>query len=166
MYLSCVILVQLQLEGATLGILMSYATNEKSERKHLKGPTVYYTVAAEVVSTINLATLYLDKVLSDLPPLMDPEKFAYQIQSLISGEQTCLDQKELLRVSAHRVGCCAVVAPKVILRIRCNLRNQKKTKTLVSCGEAVQVNKEKYLEQSRPVKNLNMYLIAGVFNVI
>lgn len=33
-------------------ILMSYAANEKAKRKHLKGTTIYYTVAAEVVSTI------------------------------------------------------------------------------------------------------------------
>lgn len=40
---------------------MSYAPNEKkkkkAERKHLKGHTVRYTVAAEVVSTINWTSL-------------------------------------------------------------------------------------------------------------
>ncbi len=61
------------------GILMSYAANEKADRKHLKGPTVYYTVAAEAVSKINLTTLHFDKVLSDLSLLMGPKQFAYQI---------------------------------------------------------------------------------------
>ena len=50
---------------------------EKAGREHLEGPTVYYTVAAEVVSTINSTTLYLEKVLSDLPLLMAPTQFAY-----------------------------------------------------------------------------------------
>lgn len=59
---------------------MSYAANEKAETKHLQGPTVYYTVAAEVVSTIHLTMLYLDKVLSDLPLLMGPKQFEYQMK--------------------------------------------------------------------------------------
>lgn len=42
--------------------------------------TVHYTVAAEVVSTINSTTLYLVKVLSDLPSLMGPKQFAYQMK--------------------------------------------------------------------------------------
>lgn len=56
---------------------MGYAVNEKAERKQLKGPTLNYTVAAQVVITINSTTLYLDKVLSDLAPVMGPKQFAY-----------------------------------------------------------------------------------------
>lgn len=63
------------LEGVTLCILMSYAANEQAERKHLKGHTVYHTAAAKVVGTINSATFYLEKVLSDLLPLMAPNIF-------------------------------------------------------------------------------------------
>lgn len=58
---------------------MSCAANEEADRKHLKRPTVC-TEAAEAVSTINLTTLYLVKVLSDLPPLMGPKQFAYQMK--------------------------------------------------------------------------------------
>lgn len=44
--------------------------------------------------------------------------------------QTCLDQDELLGLGAHRIGCCAVVGPKVILRIRGNLRKDENTSDL------------------------------------
>lgn len=37
-------------------------------------------MAAQAVTAINLTTLHLDKVLSDLPLLMGPKQFAYQMK--------------------------------------------------------------------------------------
>lgn len=65
------------MEAVTLGIQTSYAANYK---KYLKEPTGYYTMSAQGVTIINLTTLHLDKVLSDLPLLMGPKQFAYQMK--------------------------------------------------------------------------------------
>lgn len=52
----------------------------------------------------------------------------YLFVFFIFCEQTCLDKKELLGLTAHHIGCSAVVAPKVILRIRGNLSDRRREK--------------------------------------
>lgn len=68
------------------------------QQKHLKGHSVYHTVAAEVVSTINSTTLYLDKVLSDLLLLMGPKLFLYI--KWIWNQQNAAQRKKDVKVSS------------------------------------------------------------------
>lgn len=49
--------------------------------------------------------------------------------SSLSGP-TCLDEQELLGLGAHLVGCCAVVAAKVVLGVRRDLTDRKDQKKL------------------------------------
>lgn len=52
----------------------------ENSKKLPQRATGYYTMSAQGVTIINLTTLHLDKVLSDLPLLMDPKQFAYQMK--------------------------------------------------------------------------------------
>lgn len=86
------------------------------------------------------------------------------MQHLSICEQTCFDEEELLVLGAHRVGCWAVVTPKVILRTGGNLRygeREQRWQNRSWCGQALHMNEDKNTTrgQKRPLNNLNMCVI-------